>query len=205
MIVLELLIYGISLLIIYLFYKKFKNEIGDQFDEFLKEWPLPNWLNYVIGIPLFPILILLQLDFYFESFIIWLISIFIIPFLFFSIKKTNVFNVFQALTLFLTLTFGIVIFFSLNNSRDIICDTLINNYEVEYTTEYYIDSNGDGHEREIPIINSGNESLDFILVQIFPVVYHSFIALLLLWNLKINISIRRKFNIIQESHEDSKI
>ena len=204
----EIVVYGLSLLLGYLLLKKHGKELNSFFDQVVSEWPsIPNWVNWVLGIFLFGSVIVLQMSFFIESLIVWILLVIIVPFFYLSINKSQIFSFLQVLTFFITTFYAVALFFGVDNSRDAICKILIPNYSVYYTTENVGVRTPDGfeteEEREIAHVETGNTSVDFILERIFPYAFRIAIGLTILLSLKINISIRRKHQIIHANKLDN--
>lgn len=196
-IVIELLVYGLGLYFAYRLYKKYRKKLGKYINEIVEEWPdIPDWLNFILGISLLVGSMLMQRIFFFESLIIWLILLIIIPFFYLPINNSKIFNLLSVLTFFLTTFFAITLFFSVDNSRDIIGESFIPDYEVYYTTEFVQYDYGE-EEIEIAHINTGNNTLDFILESIFPYAYRILIGLVIILSLMMNIFIRKKNRLIK--------
>lgn len=204
----EIVVYGLSLLLGYLLLKKHGKELNLFFDQVVSEWPsIPNWVNWVLGIFLLCSVMVLQMSFFIESLIVWILLVIIVPFFYLSINKSQIFSFVQVLTFFITIFYAVALFFGVDNSRDTICKILIPNYSVYYTTENVSVRTPDGfeteEEREIAHVETGNTSVDFILERIFPYAFRIAIGLTILLSLKINISIRRKYQVLHASKVDN--
>jgi hypothetical protein len=204
----EVIVYGLSLLLGYLLMKKHGKELNLFFEQVVSEWPsIPNWSNWVLGILLVGSVIVLQKWFFFESLIVWILLVIIAPFFYLSINKFQIFSFLQVLTFFITIFYALALFFGIDNSRDVICESLIPNYSVYYTTEdVTVSDPGGGYtteEREIAHVETGNNALDFMLERMFPYVFRIAIGLTILLSLKINISIRMKHQIIHDNKCDN--
>jgi len=204
----EVVVYGLSLLLGYLLLKKHGKELNLFFEQVVSEWPsIPNWINWVLGIFLFCSVIVLQMLFFIESLIAWIFLVIIVPFFYLSIHKSQIFSFLQVLTFFITTFYAVALFFGVDNSRDVICKSLIPNYSVYYTTEdVTVNDPGGGYtteEREIAHVETGNTSVDYMLERIFPYAFRIAIGLTILLSLKINISIRMKHQIIHDNKRDN--
>ena len=197
--IIEIIIYGLSLYLVYRLYKKYNKILESQINEVIANWPdIPNWLNWALGIFLFIGCVVAQVTMFFESIIIWLILLIIIPFVYLLIKNNKTYNMLSVLTFFLTTFFAITLFFSIDNSRDIIGKSFISNYNVYYTTEYYQTRYDDG-EVEVAHVNTGNKTLDFTLESLFPYIYRIFIGLIIIFSLLMNISLKEKNKLIKKA------
>jgi len=134
---------------------------------------------------------------FFESIIVWLILLIIVPFFYLPIKNSKTYNILSVLTFFLTTFFAITLFFSVDNSRDIISKSFISNYNVYYTTEYH-QTRYDDKEVDIAHVNTGNKNLDFALESIFPCIYRISIGLIIIFSLLMNISLKEKNKLIKK-------
>lgn len=136
-IIIEIIVYGLSLYLAYLLYKRYYKTITIYIDEAINDWiDIPNWINWGLGIFLFVGCIFAQVTLFFESIVIWLFLLIIMPFFYLPIKNKQAYNFLSVTTFFITAFFAITLFFSVNNSRDIIGETFIFDYDVYYTTEY---------------------------------------------------------------------
>ena len=202
-IAIELIVYGLSLYLAYRLYKKYDKVLGLYVDEVVSDWPgVPNWLNWALGIFLFFGCVFAQVTIFFESIILWLVLLIIVPFFYLPIRNSKTYSILSVSTFFLTAFFSATLFFSVDNSRDIIGESFISNYEVYYTTEYY-QTNYDDGEVEVAHINTGNKTLDFVLESIFPFVYRIFIGLVVIFSLLMNISLREKNKLIKKGYNKS--
>ncbi len=93
------------------------------------------------------------------------------------IRNRKAYNFLSVTTFFITAFFAITLFFSVDNSRDIIGETFISGYDVYYTTETVQRDYGDD-EIEVAHVNTGNDNLDFVLESIFPFAYRIIIGLI---------------------------
>lgn len=199
--VIELFVYSLSLYIAYRLYKKFSDKLGKYISEVSEKWPdIPNWLNWILGILLFAGSIIMQVTLFFESVIVWLVLLIIIPFFFLPISNGKIFNFLSVTTFFLTSFFAVTLFFNEDNSRDVIGEAFVPNYKVYYTTEIvqvdYGEAGVEEEEKEIAHINTGNNTLDFFLESIFPFVYRILLGIIIILSLILNISIREKNKLI---------
>ena len=204
----EIVIYGLSLLLGYLLLKKHGKELNLFFNQVVSEWPsIPNWVNWFLGIFLLCSVIVLQISFFIESLIAWILLVIIVPFFYLSINKSQIFSFVQVLTFFITIFYAVILFAVVDNSRDKICEILIPNYSVYYTTETVMVSDYSGgydtDEREVAHIETGNTTVDFMLERIFPYAFRIVVGLAILLSLKINISIRRKYQVLHASKADN--
>ena len=201
--IIEIVVYGLCLYWAYKLYNRYNIIVGAYIDEVVNDWPkVPNWLNWLLGILLFLGCVFVQTKFFFESLIIWLILLFIIPFFYLPIKNGKTYNILSATTFFIISFFSVTLFFSVDNSRDIIGEVFISNYDVYYTTEYY-QTQYDDREVEVPHINTGNEALDFFLESIFPYAYRIFIVFICIFSFLLNISFREKNKLFSNSNKNS--
>jgi len=201
-VVIEIIVYGLSLYLAYRLYKRYNKILEAYIDEVINDWPnTPEWLNWILGIFLFIGCTVAQVQYFFESLIVWLILLMIIPFFYLPIKNDKIYNILSVSTFFLTAFFSITLFFNVNNSRDIIGDSFISNYDVYYTTEYYQTDYYDG-EKEVAHVNTENETLDFVLESIFPYAYRIFVGFIVIFALLFNISLREKNKIIKNGYNN---
>lgn len=177
-------------------YQRKGKEIGVYIEEVAADWPnFPKWINYVIFMAILPLsCIALQVSFLFESLFLWITLLFIIPFFYLPIKNGTTYNLLTVTTFAITMFYGIALFFNTDKTRDIIGEYFIRNYEVSYTTEYYTANNDYGTEHDVNIahINTGNQNLDFFMESMFPLLFRSFTALIIITSLLFNISMRKK-------------
>jgi hypothetical protein len=199
-IVIELLVYLLSLYFAYRLYKKFSDRLEKYVNEVTEKWPnIPYWLNCILGISLLIGSIVMQLTMFFVSVTVWLVLLIIIPFFFLPITNRKIFNFLSVTTFLLTSFFAITLFFNVNNSRDIIGEAFIPNYKVFYTTEIVRVDYGTGYEekeKEIPHIYTGDNTLNYFLESIFPFVYRILLGIIIILSLMLNISIREKNKLI---------
>ena len=192
--IIEIIVDGLSLflgLILYMIYNKI---FSSYLEEVASDWPdIPNWLNWGFGIFLFLGCLVAQDTIFFESIIIWLILLIIVPFFYLPIRNSRTYNILSVTTFFLTAFFSVTLFFNIHNSRDLIGESFIPNYNVYYTTEYYQSDYAD-YEVKVAHVNTGNKTLDFMLESIFPFVYRSFIGLVSIFSLLTNLSLSKKIN-----------
>jgi len=199
-IVIEIIVYGLSLFLAYRLYIKYNKILGSYIDEVVSEWPnIPKGLNYLFGLFLFVGCVAAQLTIFFESIIIWLVLLIIVPFFYLPIRNSRTYNICSVTTFFLTAFFSVSLFLSVDNSRDIIGESFIPNYKVYYTTEYYQTDYDDG-EVEVAHVNTGNKTFDFVLESIFPFVYRIFIGLVVIFSLLMNLSLRAKNKLIKKGY-----
>jgi hypothetical protein len=118
------------------------------------------------------------------------------PIFYLPIKNKQVYNFLSVTNLFISIFFAITLFFSVDNSRDIIGETFISDYEVYYTTETIQRDYGD-EEFELAHVNTGNDNIDFVLESIFPVAYRIVIGFILIFSLLMNISLKGKNKLIR--------
>jgi len=190
------LIYLLGIYLVYRFSGKFGTKILDYIKEVLNQWPkLPKWLNWVFGVVLVVVSIILQDDLFFASLIGWLILSIILPLLFLlylpNIKSLNLLSV----TSFLVTTFfALILIFNSDHARDKICKTFMPEYKVSYTTEIVKARHIEDDDREIENahIDTGNKSLDFFLESVFTGAFDILITILILVSWLLNISIRDK-------------
>lgn len=200
-IVIEIIVYGLSLFLAYRLYMKYNKILSSYIDEVVGEWPdIPNWLNWVFGIFLFNVCIVAQITIFFESVIIWLVLLIIVPFFYLPIRNSKTYNILSVTTFFLTASFSVTLFFSVDNSRDIIGESFISNYNVYYTTEYYL-TDYDDVEVKVAHVNTGNKMLDFVLESVFPFVYRIFIGFVVVFSLLKNLSLREKNKLIINGYD----
>lgn len=199
-IAIEIIVYGLSIYLMYKLYKKYNKKLGLYVDECINDWPdIPKWINWALGFLLLFGCVFAQASIFFESIIIWLALLIIVPFFYLPITNAKTYNILSVSTFFLTVVFSITLFFNIDNSRDIIGESFISNYKVHYTTEYYQTDYDDG-EVEVAHVNTGNDTLDFFLESIFPIVYRIFIGLILIFSLLMNISLREKNKLIKTGY-----
>ena len=196
----EIIIYGLSFYLAYRLYNKYYKILALYSNEVVRDWPnIPSWLNWALGIILFFGCLSSQATFFFESLICWLILLIIIPYFYLPIRNGKIYNILSVSTFFLTAFFSFTLFLSVDNSRDIICESFIPNYDVYYTTEYY-QTDYDYHEREVAHVNTGNDTLDFVLETIFPYAYRILLGFIVIFSLLLNVSLREKNKIIKNGY-----
>lgn len=196
-VIIEIIVYGLSLYLAYLLYKKYYKTINIYIDEAINDWiDIPNWINRGLGIFLFVGCIFAQVTLFFESIVIWLFLLIIMPFFYLPIKNKQAYNFLSVTTFFITAFFAITLFFSVDNSRDIIGETFISDYDVYYTTEYVQRDYGED-EIEVAHVNTGNDNLDFVLESIFPFGYRIIIGFIVIFSLLMNISLKEKNKLIR--------
>jgi hypothetical protein len=200
--IVAVIVYSLSLFLGYFLYKKYGNKLGDYINEIAEEWPdIPNWLNWTLGILLFFGCVAAQSTLLFESILIWLIFLVIIPFFFLPIVNSKVFNFLSVSTLFLTGFFSISLFFNVDNTRDIIGEKFISNYSVYYTTEYVQRGDAD-FEVDVAHVETGDSNMDFILESIFPHVYRVIIGLIVALSMLMHITLREKNKLIRTGYNN---
>ena len=196
----EIITMGLSFYLAYRLYNKYYKILALYSNEVVRDWPnIPSWLNWALGIILFLGCLSSQATFFFESLICWLILLIIIPYFYLPIRNGKIYNILSVSTFFLTAFFSFTLFFSVDNSRDIICESFIPNYDVYYTTEYY-QTDYDDHEREVAHVNTGNDTLDFVLETIFPFAYRILLGFIVIFSLLLNVSLREKNKIIKNGY-----
>lgn len=196
----EIIIYGLSFYLAYRLYNKYYKILALYSNEVVRDWPnIPSWLNWALGIILFFGCLSSQATFFFESLICWLILLIIIPYFYLPIRNGKIYNILSVSTFFLTAFFSFTLFFSVDNSRDIICESFIPNYDVYYTTEHY-QTDYDDYEREVAHVNTGNDTLDFVLETIFPFAYRILLGFIVIFSLLLNVSLREKNKIIKNGY-----
>jgi hypothetical protein len=202
-ILIEIIVCVLSLYLAYRLYKRYNKILGLYIDEVTSDWPdIPNWFNWTLGILLFLGCIFAQVTIFFESLIIWLILLIIIPFFYLPIINGKIYNFLSVTTFFLTAFFSITLFFSVDNSRDVIGESFIPNYEVYYTTEYVQTDYGD-EEIEVAHVNTGSDTLDFLLESIFPFAYRILIGFIVIFSLLMNVFLRGKNKIIKNGYNNT--
>ncbi len=78
-IIIEIIVYGLSLYLAYRLYKRYYKTISIYIDEAINDWiDIPNWINWGLGILLFVGCIFAQVTIFFQSFVIWLFLIIIV-------------------------------------------------------------------------------------------------------------------------------
>lgn len=189
----EVIILGLSLYLAYKIYKKYGKNLESHIEYVLNNWPdIPSWLNCILGFSLFIGCVFVQITIFFESVVIWLVLLIIAPFAYSLIKNIKIYNTLSTLTFLLTTFFAITLFFSVDNSRDIIGKSFIPNYNVHYTVD-------DEREVEVAHINTGSKTLDFTLESIFPYIYRISIGLIIVFSLLMNISLKEKNKLIKKA------
>ena len=176
-------------------------------DETINDWiDIPIWMNLGLGILLFVGCYFAQKTIFFQSIVIWLFLLIILPFCYLPIKNKEVYNFLSITTIFITTFFAITLIFNFDNSRDIIGETFITDYEVYYTTETVPTTSFDGRtidgveDVEIAHVNTGNKNLDFFLEELF-IVYLIVIVFVVIFSLLINISLKEKRKLIRNEEE----
>lgn len=204
--IIVIIIYWLSLYLAYRLFEKYNKILGLYIDEIASNWPnIPDWLNLGLGIFLFFGCVFAQIEIFFESVIIWLVLSIIVPFFYLPITNSKVYNMLSGFTFFVTVFFAITLFFSVDNSRDIIGKSFISNYNVHYTTEIVRHNNGElDYESEVEVahVNTGNKALDFTLEWIFPCIYRISIGLIIIFSLLMNISLKEKNKLIKKLKND---
>jgi len=193
----EIIVYGLSLFLALILLPLYMKKLSSYIEEVVCDWPnIPNWLNWVFGVFLFLGCLTAQDTIFFESIVIWLVLLIIVPFFYLPIRNSRTYNILSVTTFFLTAFFSVTLFFNIDNSRDLIGKSFIPNYKVYYTTEYY---QTDYVDKEVKVthVNTGNKTLDFVLESIFPFVYRSFIGLIEFFSLLTNLSLRKKNKLIK--------
>ena len=193
----EIIVYGLSLFLALILLPLYMKKLSSYIEEVVCDWPdIPNWLNWVFGVFLFLGCLTAQDTIFFESIVIWLVLLIIVPFFYLPIRNSRTYNILSVTTFFLTAFFSVTLFFNIDNSRDLIGKSFIPNYKVYYTTEYY---QTDYVDKEVKVthVNTGNKTLDFVLESIFPFVYRSFIGLIEFFSLLTNLSLIKKNKLIK--------
>jgi hypothetical protein len=203
-IIIPIITYALIIYLCFRLYKRYYDRISSYIDETTDNWyDLPNWINWVLLILLVIGCNIAQIQkIYFYSIIIWFLLLYIMPFFYIHSKNNKIYNFFSLITLYITITFGIILFFKVDNSRDIIGKTFIKDYSVYYTEEkirYSVGREDVESEADIAHINTNNENLDFFLNEIFPFLYHFLIVIFLNYSIILNISFKGKYKKINEN------
>jgi hypothetical protein len=185
--------YGLSFYLFYRLHEKYHKQIVFYFKETISYWfKFPNWMNWGLGFFLFFGCIFLQKEIFPQSFVLWLILLFIAPIIYRPIRNRKVFNIISVTIFFITTFYAILLFFLVDNARNLIGETLISGYKVHHTTEFIQNDFGDYDEIEVTNANTGNDILDFALEAIFPIAFRVIIGLMVLYSAIINISLNEK-------------
>jgi len=184
---LALIIYPLSIFIGYQLDKLYNNKVSNYFLDNLYQWSSA----YTLGFLLFIICVIFQSSIFFESIIIWLIALFVMPFISLSIESKE-HNIISSLTFLIAVSLTIGLMYNLDKTRDFIGQTFISDYRVEYD---YVPVHDE--IKKIIYINTDNKNLDYILRDVFPIVYNLFTISLLIISFLLNIMIANRKELLK--------
>lgn len=201
--------YGLMAFLAFKFYTAKKDELNTHFAEVWNSFPEVLFDKYSYLIYVISILLIISISFlgftYLFIWPLWLILLFVLPFMILPIVDRNKYNIISGILFLISTAFSISFFFNLDSIRDIIGESMTDRYHVYYTEEFYVDSNGEGQSTLWPNLNTGSKSLDIFFTYGFPVIHKLFFTLCIYLSLRLKLSLGHKNLIISQNNNSSSL